>query len=1354
MAVILAVVCLGMSGCSSLVMKVDLNKAQVKEIDFNKIYGSKISGEIMSHGKKKYQIGGTDAFYILPNGLPEPESILDFQVVDLIDGTTTVYAYQALYHMDDSTGRGGKARQGKRLEQTAQEAEEETTEEESVISADNILKRDDADFEVPLSKKEELQEQIRKEEEEKKKEEEAKTKVWAAEDPGDDGSFNTDDVKQMVTVMMTYNTSTGDYKVLFSAVDKVKVEIKKSFGTASTVVYMEPKSPGILSMGMEGMTVRENNPIFTQIVDKNYFLYYGGRAYLFTSAGKIVYYNDLTQITTLSEKNWSSIMIGSLLEQDSYTALLPEAAMLDSVFMDNRQHLYIQYSYPRPKGNTAGKAKIDQSTGGKEEQSLDDMEDTTITSGSGSQNLTGTVTQMCVVSRADVGNAKSRNGEMANSNYFYSDNINYEKQVERIRSLLDGCALTFSEEPSDAEIDQWMNEQLVDFDKDIPTIYGPYSFNSPGMPLQLCFYGNWIEREKISEEEKKIQENNWNAIFGWGTGDRKEKETKIVEKGKEVWWNTETRTKAQLEHSLRYLTDLGFQDEEEAFEYLVKGGYLTPLTADNYEILKDYYESRSGGSSRNGFIAYMPSQSESTGSQLLFFTENDSSFRISEQEVESEEIEVTLHLRWEDEEETSERSVTKKIRIPKRYRLYITGSSTTSKVQTIYPGGRAYPSPDRGYLSVKTSEKQVSQFFGRLVLQYLVMPPYIVNELLQGVTCVNIKQFVDSYLSLDGYFSGDRFSVISDRRFSQSEIREVRNFPVMLNEIPRNAHVVTALRAGEAAKKEVIIQSDKSLMVFPSDEKAYLVNTSMLLFDIYGDVMNVDFEQPRQGDKEITGSYLSQGLKLYKDADGTWWLYAVNPDKGLLKINLDQCARFQEELAATGLTDYQHWVVQNTQKIGANTSYDGSGQISAYPYYCVWLGDEAKDCYAIGFQSLNYTYGAEDLCGAKLYHMSLVDETATVNLAYSSIRKNPVFQKAYGERDMDTCYKSWASNIELLNLMQDEATQTTLSNYFDFLMSAVTGKEKAYNAFTSILTKTTGGREVSFDEKELKEQLNSCRSRQSLESLLAQLRPELAQEEASETGRDPAESQLEDPLNRMAREQEEALKKLDQRIEAGEFTREESRESFDYSAPEIEEKDQVYLDSKSRIIAKLKDLNGYTEDTKWNELLEEIVDNLHPATTYSEYKLAKKKKEEELAKKKLEEQKRLEEEERIRALALKQQAELEKSVRELAERLQEEKDRRNMEGYSEVAESIAAAKRAAEESSKAESEAASRAVEELIRESEVESKAAEMSEKAAEASRALQEREASDELEEEDSSPRGKVSPEESSPQEGGSDYE
>ena len=47
---------------------------------------------------------GTNAFYILPEHKPAPDNIVNFKLLDLIDGTTTIYAYQAYYNGTDEDG--------------------------------------------------------------------------------------------------------------------------------------------------------------------------------------------------------------------------------------------------------------------------------------------------------------------------------------------------------------------------------------------------------------------------------------------------------------------------------------------------------------------------------------------------------------------------------------------------------------------------------------------------------------------------------------------------------------------------------------------------------------------------------------------------------------------------------------------------------------------------------------------------------------------------------------------------------------------------------------------------------------------------------------------------------------------------------------------------------------------------------------------------------------------------------------------------------------------------------------------------------------------------------------------------
>ena len=234
LSALIALICFFTTGCSSLVDHVDLNKVTVKELDFRKIYGiDEIRDKVSAYGDERYNIDGTDAFYILPNGVPEPEAILDFQVVDFLNDTTLVYAYQSLYDLSDSTGRGGKNKTGVRPLKAGRTAGEPAP--------------SDAADKSP----------------------------WDPEDEGDKKTgFSADTVTKMVTVYMAYNTKTGAYNVFGSFVNDVEVKTESKFGVKNTYVYMKPVKNGILSMDQSGMTTEEINPLFTQKVNDGYFLYH------------------------------------------------------------------------------------------------------------------------------------------------------------------------------------------------------------------------------------------------------------------------------------------------------------------------------------------------------------------------------------------------------------------------------------------------------------------------------------------------------------------------------------------------------------------------------------------------------------------------------------------------------------------------------------------------------------------------------------------------------------------------------------------------------------------------------------------------------------------------------------------------------------------------------------------------------------------------------------------------------------------------------------------------------------------------------------------------------------------------
>ncbi|MDO4294720.1 MAG: hypothetical protein Q4D90_00995 [bacterium] len=110
-------ICLMLSGCESILLDADLDKSQVeayrptvtyvKEEDMDKM--------VTVTDSQKYEIEGTEAFYILPPHQPAPDKLLDFQLLDFVDGTTSIYAYQALCETEDPLGgeaAAGRAKEG------------------------------------------------------------------------------------------------------------------------------------------------------------------------------------------------------------------------------------------------------------------------------------------------------------------------------------------------------------------------------------------------------------------------------------------------------------------------------------------------------------------------------------------------------------------------------------------------------------------------------------------------------------------------------------------------------------------------------------------------------------------------------------------------------------------------------------------------------------------------------------------------------------------------------------------------------------------------------------------------------------------------------------------------------------------------------------------------------------------------------------------------------------------------------------------------------------------------------------------------------------------------------------------
>lgn len=163
----------------------------------------------------------------------------------------------------------------------------------------------------------------------------------------------------------------------------------------------------------------------------------------------------------------------------------------------------------------------------------------------------------------------------------------------------------------------------------------------------------------------------------------------------------------------------------------------------------------------------------------------------------------------------------------------------------------------------------------------------------------------------------------------------------------------------------------------------------------------------------------------------------------------------------------------------ADTDKATSAQVSPYPYYAIWndkKGDK-KSIYALGYQSGQYTYAQTDICCAKLYTVSLKDQTAAANMVVSAVSKVPAAAK-------DTA--SWNEMIGNLGLKDADLKKADI--YKEFLMDGKdkqTAAKKEFFALTGLTEPSAGS------ESTLLTELFACRYSTDLETLMAKYLPEL-----------------------------------------------------------------------------------------------------------------------------------------------------------------------------------------------------------------------------------------------------------------------
>lgn len=279
---------------------------------------------------------------------------------------------------------------------------------------------------------------------------------------------------------------------------------------------------------------------------------------------------------------------------------------------------------------------------------------------------------------------------------------------------------------------------------------------------------------------------------------------------------------------------------------------------------------------------------------------------------------------------------------------------------------------------------------------------------------------------------------------------------------------------------------------------------------------------------DTSDSYLEQGIQIIKDSSGICWLYIAGVNNGIVKYNLS-------------LT---------------KTAYAAAGQISSFPSYAIRVDEEQKKCYVIGFPTSDYQYDDGDLCYAKLFEASILDDTANANLVVSALNKNTQLRAEVKAGNK----AAWGTLLKNLGIDGGSENSKTVRLYYDLMIDTEKKKQQAIEMFFQIVC---GSNTLTAGKKsELTEQLEECYYTVDLETLMVK---EIA------------------VLNAAIYNDIEKVK-----------------DDNDMTNTEEAYQNQRY---KSEVLAAIKEQAGFSGtqgDALWEETLQELVQALHPATTLQE----------------------------------------------------------------------------------------------------------------------------------------------------------
>lgn len=396
----ISIMCSALSGCGgSIIRDASLNYTLYKVEPLKDIPNASDNKAFNKDeiDLRKYQVGGTDAFYILPVHRPAPDNILKFQVLDVIDGTTTIYAYQAL--IDDS-----------------EPAWIETPDQNQSFFFWNSFRSNPKYDWSGLS---------------------GTPKSGKAVDTLNYKGQGWPGSKKTVSVLMSYNVVTKEYKVFQSFTAPLDKTMARKLDEKGTQTYGVSASASDEIYGFVAQKLAADK--------KRYFFYINSMAYVYDEKGNMTYKKDVAQILQENKEKYGN--------RDKNGNLNSSISLLNIV-MDKDYFMYMTMMLQSK--NT----KVDENA---TEEQLENE-------GADLKQIQYTFFETSMGA--------------ASSNYFISENLNYQKHKDDFMSI-DGKEIYLDADERERDVIDSPSFLHLKW----PQRYGGYIYNNPDLPFELCITG-------------------------------------------------------------------------------------------------------------------------------------------------------------------------------------------------------------------------------------------------------------------------------------------------------------------------------------------------------------------------------------------------------------------------------------------------------------------------------------------------------------------------------------------------------------------------------------------------------------------------------------------------------------------------------------------------------------------------------------------------------------------------------------------------------------------------------------------------------------------------------------------------